>query len=312
MKWFIGVFSLIVFFLPTSKVCSEVVQFQQISFTTLCENFQPSISGNGKKVVFLSDCDIVLGSNIDQNYEVFLYDLDKKTFYQITKTEGQGKNNQPSINYDGNYVTFRSSADLVPEKNADGNSEIFLYHTNTHHLDQITHSISPSINSHPIISKNARFLVFLSSSKLGGEEEDPESPQVFIYERERKSFSPLTNPVLSPSFGSLKNHRETHRVGLSKDGTKVLIATSFPHTQDEPLKRSRLSLTLYDLNTKEAFSINPPENLGNFGHIHFPPSLNGDGSRGVFLVNQGQPVLDEKEGTKNCFWLRSAPQNGPL
>lgn len=47
------------------------------------------------------------------------------THTQLTSSNG-GDNFEPSINADGTRIAFRSSRDLIPGSNADGNFEIFL------------------------------------------------------------------------------------------------------------------------------------------------------------------------------------------
>lgn len=111
-------------------------EFRQITYTTdegydSVNNYLPSISSDGTRIVFLSDRDLVKGYNTDLNHEVFLFDTTTNQFSQITETTPDanlGFQDAPSINSDGSVITFNSTHKGLDPKvdNSDQSLEIFV------------------------------------------------------------------------------------------------------------------------------------------------------------------------------------------
>lgn len=287
----------LLFLLLLSRVTlAASIEIQQITVTTLCENFQPTISGDGKKIVFLSDCQIIPGSNTDMNNEIFLFDTETKRFLQITETTGTSKNNQPTTNEDGTIVAFRSSADLIPGQNTDGNPEIFLFNVSTKKLTQITHTQPPTVNTGPSLSGDGDKVVFFSSADLvsGGNREGKK--EVFLFERKTGRFTQLTHTpaVTLPFTGASSTAVITSNAVLSRDGTKVVIASRADFIQGEN-KDGAPQLFLYDLAKKKMNQLTHMKGKSELGHEHGQPAVSDDGSRIVFLStgdldHQGHPT----------------------
>ena len=92
----------------------------------------PAISQDGSRIAFASKDD-PLGTNLDGNSEIFLFDGVRLS--QVTNTSPGDVSNrttngnfQPSISDDGRFIAFSSNRDLAGQ-NADGNLEIFVYDT---------------------------------------------------------------------------------------------------------------------------------------------------------------------------------------
>ena len=89
-----------------------------------------AISRDGSRIAFASKDD-PLGTNLDGNSEIFLFDGSR--LIQVTNTSPgdianrvTNGNCQPSISDDGRFIAFSSNRDLAGQ-NADGNLEIFIY-----------------------------------------------------------------------------------------------------------------------------------------------------------------------------------------
>lgn len=70
--------------------------------------WRPDIDADGNRVVYTSSAD-PLGTNPDQNFEVFLFDADTATTQQLTFTTS-GQSTDPRISGGGEFVYFSSSA----------------------------------------------------------------------------------------------------------------------------------------------------------------------------------------------------------
>lgn len=86
-----------------------------------CSSTRPSLSDDGKRVAFDSNCDLT-GSNGDGNVEIFVWD--DGTLLQRTTSVGCD-NLAPSISGDGKFVAFDSTCNLSGTSNSGRGAEIF-------------------------------------------------------------------------------------------------------------------------------------------------------------------------------------------
>src|SRR5688500_19007519 len=83
-------------------------------------NLNPTLSDDGRVVVFESSADLVRGRE-SSSFHAFRTNLDGPGFVVIGRTRAVS----PALSSDGKIVVFASTEDLVG-KNADRNSEIFM------------------------------------------------------------------------------------------------------------------------------------------------------------------------------------------
>jgi uncharacterized protein (TIGR03437 family) len=153
-------------------------------------NTTPAISGDGTKIVFISNADLGGTTNEDRNFEIYMASLPRNsTTVTISRITDTGKNTDneavkeiinnytPSINDDGSVITFASTRQAfkaidggpqgftvsregpkgdqtVPDdqKTApDGNGEIFLYNNSTKSFSQVTASRDVDATSNFIV-----------------------------------------------------------------------------------------------------------------------------------------------------------------
>ncbi len=121
------------------------------------DSVDPSLSGDGKIVVFESDSDF-LGQGIpDGQTEVWLYNTTTMTYTRITpSSDGTNRtSDDPNINEDGTIVVFESDSDFFRQGIAENQTEIWLYNTTTMTYTRVTSSsdsttrasVTPSLNA---------------------------------------------------------------------------------------------------------------------------------------------------------------------
>ena len=184
----------------------------QITSSTGGNNDRPSISKGGARIAFISDRDLVAGSNADGNVEIFVWDK-KKGLSQITNTTG-GSNDAPAVTNSGVQMALVSNHDLVAGSNADGNSEIFFLGKKG--FVQITDTVAPAVQRPPAVNNNGARIAFVSNADLvpGGNADG--NDEVFLFDR-KKGFQQVTTTT-STCFSS--------QPAINQGGTRIAFAST--------------------------------------------------------------------------------------
>jgi len=175
-------------------------QLSQITSTTNWFHSYLGLDDSGDALVMLSTSDPI-GGNADHSIEVFVLDLATMIFTQITDTTN-GQMWDPKISGDGSAIAFRSSSDLDPGVNLDGNKELFLYRRNQP-IVQITDTTS-GINDEADLDWSGQRLVFTSDNDLVPSSNPDLNIEVFLWDQ-GIGFTQLTNtsgwaPTYTPSI----------------------------------------------------------------------------------------------------------------
>ncbi|MFN2134187.1 MAG: FG-GAP-like repeat-containing protein [Anaerolineae bacterium] len=89
--------------------------FLQVTESRECVNLYPSISADGTRVVFASDCDLAGGGNTDGNQEIYLAEIGPTGAVSLTQlsTTQNMLNDQPAISADGTRAAFVQDANAA-------------------------------------------------------------------------------------------------------------------------------------------------------------------------------------------------------
>lgn len=136
------------------------------------DSFAPSISADGRYVVFLSIADNLVDGDTNGYQDVFLYDREANEVTRISVgVEGQEANGISSdarISSDGNYVVFVSEASNLVVSDTNHYVDVFLYERTSGALHMI--SVSPDgvqgddRSLQPAISADGSAVAFVSLS----------------------------------------------------------------------------------------------------------------------------------------------------
>ncbi|MGZ8096010.1 MAG: TolB family protein [Methylosarcina sp.] len=133
-------------------------------------SFTPSISSNGRYVVYESNANNLVPGDNNNNRDIFLYDkkigITALVSADSSGAPGNNTSNFARISGNGRYVVYQSDAtNLVGDGN--GASDIFLFDKK----QRVTYLISSSINGQgngssitPFISNNGRYIVYASAA----------------------------------------------------------------------------------------------------------------------------------------------------
>ena len=156
-------------------------------------NINPSVSGDGRIIAFESTEDVA-GAGGSDGFRAIRVNIsvDPATAFQM----GPARAVAPAVSQDGSRIAFASKDDPLG-RNADGNSEIFLF--NGANLLQVTNT-SPGDpanrttngNFQPSISDDGRYVAFSSNRNMTSQNGDG-NLEIFVYDSLATTFAQLTN-----------------------------------------------------------------------------------------------------------------------
>jgi uncharacterized protein (TIGR03437 family) len=156
-------------------------------------NLNPSLSGDGRKIVFESSADLAqIGGGQSFHALIGSVEVEPSVFSEVGRTRIVA----PGLSHDGSVIVFSSPEDLIGQ-NGDRNPEIFL-RTPTQ-LRQITNTSPASISTRltdgsfqPSITDDGRLLAFFSNRNLVGLNRDLNF-EVFMFEASTERIIQLTD-----------------------------------------------------------------------------------------------------------------------
>ena len=185
------------------SVNSQGEQSQSVSFGS----FLPSISNNGRFIVYRSDASNLSADKTNDYLDIFLYDRQTSQTKLITKgINGQESNEQsttPMITNDGSIVVFASNASNLVENDTNNAIDVFSYSM----VDQIISRLSLTDlgvqveggSYLPSISVDGRYVSYTSSSEELVQGDLNEKRDIFVHDL---------------------NLQKTERISLASDGTE--------------------------------------------------------------------------------------------
>jgi hypothetical protein len=135
-------------------------------------SYAPSISADGRYVVFDSDASNLVTNDTNGKFDTFLHDTQTGTTTRVSlsppfhQTEGNDISSDPSISNGGRYVSFSSIATNLVNNDTNGQADIFLQDTQTGDISRVsvatdgTESDDSAFSS--AISADGRYVSFSS------------------------------------------------------------------------------------------------------------------------------------------------------
>lgn len=152
-------------------------QWRQITDTTSCTSQQPTVSDDGARIAFLTECaDAGAGFNPDGNLEVAVWD--EVLGFSGVETSGCSSG-EPELADDGSLVVYTSTCDPTGG-NGDGNSEVFAWNPFGGSPAQLTATGAAVVNHSPSVSADGGEIAFVSDGDFAGDNADG-SYEVFVF-----------------------------------------------------------------------------------------------------------------------------------
>lgn len=278
--FFLG-FSLLIFNLSVVQSAGLLHRIT-IASDSSRDSTSPHFSGDGQKIAFRSDSDF-LGQGIQNDqYEIWLYDVETLSFTRIsTATDSDCVSRSFDLSTSGTKIAFESDSDFLSQGIPPGQFEIWLFDTVTMTYTRITTATDSNRNSsQPALNADGTKIAFVSNIDFLNEGIPYYIFEVWLYDTISMTYTRITT-------ASESNRRSVYPT-LNADGTKIAFSSNsdwlnlgIPYNQNE--------VWLYDFTTT-AFTRVTTTTSDSWGSVY--PSISADGGRIAFysdsdFFNQG-------------------------
>ncbi|MBF0231770.1 MAG: hypothetical protein HQK65_01855 [Desulfamplus sp.] len=209
------------------------------------KNYNPSVSSNGKYVVFQADSgNATTDTDTNGSFDIILRNTQTNATTLISKATTGGAANQASINSsisgDGKYIVFESDASDLVANDTNGVRDIFLHNTQTGQTTLITKapdgtaSNGGSFNSN--ISSNGRYVTFGSNASNLTSDDNNGVSDAFLYDvqtGELKRISELPGAT-GGDGGSANSYISTPSISISDDGRYAVFDSTSTNFLTDP------------------------------------------------------------------------------
>ena len=178
----------------------------------------PSISADGRYVVFQSLASNLVEDDTNNTYDVFVFDRKTDTVQRVSLaydgSEGNGESTRPSISADGRYVAFSSGASNLVLEDTNNEYDVFVYDRLADTIERVSlgadgseGNAPSSYTQAPSISAYGRYVTFASSADNLVPGDDNFFADIFVHDRQADTIE---------------------RVSVAADGSEANWSSSFP------------------------------------------------------------------------------------
>jgi Tol biopolymer transport system component len=185
----------------------------------------PSISGNGRRIAFVSQASNLVSSDSNNTEDVFVHDLDAGNTSRVSVSNKGRQSSQgswaPSISANGRRVAFESMAPNLVKRDTNGVRDVFVRDLvgKTTRRVSVTSSEKqrPFESNDPSISSDGRYVAFSSSSPFVRSEPNGVR-DVFV-----RDLSAGRTRRVNVAQGSVQANRSCGGVSISRNGKRVVF-----------------------------------------------------------------------------------------
>ncbi|NJK68253.1 MAG: calcium-binding protein [Microcoleus sp. SU_5_3] len=255
-------------------------------------SFNPSISANGRFVVFDSLADNLVAGDTNSTRDIFVREIQTNTTTRISVNSSGNQGNSgsvsPAISADGRgrFVAFQSNASNLVTGDTNGTSDIFVHDrlTNTTSMASMnsTGEIANRSSFKPSISAGGRFVVFDSlADNLGAADTNGTND---IFARDRDTATTIRISVNSEGQGAdITSFNPT----ISATGNVIAFDSFATNLVPQDTNSSRDIFISHRVTVSSGTSEND--------------TLIGNADDNVIFGSKGDDFLDGKSGTDTLF-----------
>ena len=155
-------------------------------------SFIPTISANGRYVLFGSNASNLVENDTNNAQDLFLFDQTNGSVERVSTANGGGQSNNfssdPEISADGRYVAFSSAASNLVENDNNNRSDIFVLDRTDGSVEKISNGTggddADGGSFAPQFSADGRYIAFDSAASNLVDGDNNGERDVFLYSRE--------------------------------------------------------------------------------------------------------------------------------
>lgn len=266
-------------------------------------SFDPSVSGDGRFVVFDSDATNLIADDLNSSTDIFIFDRTNRDISVASLGADHRRTNfdsyEPAISADGRAIVFSSYATDVVSGDTNGKSDIFVRLRRRRLTRRVSvrsngaQANGPSIS--PDVSAKGRFVVFesLASNLVGGDSN--ETYDVFIRDRDEDKTRRL-----SVSSSGKQARKPSHEPAVSADGSVVAFWSS-ASTLVHGDTNHREDIFVRDRIQGVTERISVKSNGGQTRRGSFAPAVSADGRFVAFWSFANNLVSNDTNGEPDVF-----------
>jgi Tol biopolymer transport system component len=274
----------------------------------------PSLSADGRYVVFESLANNLVPGDINGDRDVFVYDRQTNTTravsVDIIGNHRRGTSSHPSISADGRYVVFQSTASFsgidAREMDTDGQSDIYIKDLKTSEIYllstfQLGYSKEAFFN--PTISADGRHVAFewiVPNQTLDSRHELEKI--LFVYDRLNRSIIKVAS---EPGWLEDNYLVNPYQPSLSADGRYVTFHSYaidlVDNNNNEVVDNEARDIFVYDQQTKLFRRVSIGINNSETNHHSTNPSISGNGRYIAFESYASNLVDNDTNWAQDVF-----------
>jgi Tol biopolymer transport system component len=196
-------------------------------------SYNPSISADGRYVAFYSNATNLVASDTNVHADIFVRDTQSNTTTRVSVDSGalesNGNSYNPSISYDGRYVTFDSNATNLVAADTNVRADIFLRDTQSNTTIRVSVDSSGlegnSDSFAPSISADGRYVAFESNGTNLVAADTNVRGDIFVHDTQSN-----TTTRVSVDSSGVEGDNGSYNPSISADGAYVAFesdATNF-------------------------------------------------------------------------------------
>jgi len=264
---------------------------------------QPSISEDGRYVVFDSELTNLVAGDVNATYDIFLYDQFLDTTTLISKhtngTQGDSVSYNPKISSDGTYVVYEAYATTLVTGDTNGTWDIFLYNVSTGATTRVSvdsnGTEANNYSRYPDISSDGSYVTYESTATNLVAGDTNGTSDIFLY-----NVSTGATTRVSVDSDETESTGSSRYPAISSDGSYVtyestatnLVAGDTNGTSDIFLYNVSTGAT-----TRVSVDSDETESTGSSRY----PAISSDGSYVTYESTATNLVAGDTNGVRDIF-----------
>lgn len=265
-------------------------------------SYDPSISADGRYVVFSSNADNLVENDTNYYQDIFVHDLVSNITERVSissdSEEANGDCYNPSISGDGRYITFNSYANNLVLNDKNNLCDIFVYDRILKNTTRISISTTgeeaDGDSFEASISSDGCYVVFTSYATNLVPNDSNNFGDIFMY-----NMNTSTIKRVSVNSKGGETNSDSFQPAISADGRFITFTSYADNLVNDNNVSSDVFVYDQTLNTIIRVSVSNNGEEGNFNSEQ--PSISGDGNYIVFTSYADNLSPDDENYKSDIF-----------